>query len=67
MDSVPVWVQIVALLALNVSGIGFLGLMGTVAALSVATAVLVAVTLTPGSRPPWASATVPVMVAVGVV
>ena len=38
---------IVALLALNVSGIGFLGLMGTVAALSVATAVLVAITLTP--------------------
>ncbi len=38
---------LVALLALNVSGIGFLGLMGTVAALSVFTAVLVAITLTP--------------------
>lgn len=38
---------LVALLALNVSGIGFLGLMGTVAALSVATAILVAITLTP--------------------
>ncbi len=38
---------LVALLALNVTGIGFLGLMGTVAALSVATAVTVAITLTP--------------------
>jgi RND superfamily putative drug exporter len=38
---------LVALLALNVTGIGFLGLMGTVAALSVATAILVAITLTP--------------------
>ncbi|MGB7979519.1 MAG: MMPL family transporter [Candidatus Nanopelagicales bacterium] len=38
---------LVALLALNVSGIGFLGLMGTVAALSVLTAVLVSITLTP--------------------
>jgi RND superfamily putative drug exporter len=38
---------LVALLALNVTGIGFLGLMGTVAALSVATAIVVAITLTP--------------------
>jgi RND superfamily putative drug exporter len=38
---------LVALVALNVTGIGFLGLMGTVAALSVATAILVAITLTP--------------------
>ena len=38
---------LVALLALNVTGIGFLGLMGTVAAFSVATAILVAITLTP--------------------
>lgn len=38
---------IVALLALNTSGIGFLGLMGTVAAGCVLVAVLVAVTLTP--------------------
>ncbi len=38
---------LVALLALNLTGIPFLGLMGTVAAVSVATAVLVAVTLTP--------------------
>ena len=37
----------VALLALNVSGIGFLGLMGTVAAGCVLVAVLVAVTFTP--------------------
>jgi len=38
---------LVALLALNVSGIGFLGLMGTVAAVCVLIAVLVAVTFTP--------------------
>lgn len=38
---------IVALLALNVTGIPFLGLMGTVAAACVAIAVLVAITLTP--------------------
>jgi len=38
---------LVALLALNVTGIPFLGLMGNVAAASVAIAVLVAVTLTP--------------------
>ena len=38
---------IIALVALNVSGIPFLGLMGTVGALCVAIAVLVAVTLTP--------------------
>lgn len=38
---------LVALLALNVSGIGFLGLMGTVGAGCVLIAVLVAITLTP--------------------
>ena len=38
---------IIALLALNVTGIGFLGLMGTVGAACVAIAVLIAVTLTP--------------------
>lgn len=38
---------LIALLALNVTGVPFLGLMGTVAALCVAVAVLVAVTLTP--------------------
>ncbi|HWM34847.1 MAG TPA: MMPL family transporter, partial [Pseudolysinimonas sp.] len=38
---------IVALLALNVTGIPFLGVMGTVGAISVLIAVLVAVTLTP--------------------
>jgi putative drug exporter of the RND superfamily len=38
---------IIALLALNVTGIPFLGLMGTVGAASVAIAVLIAVTLTP--------------------
>ncbi len=38
---------IIALVALNVTGIPFLGLMGSVAAVSVAVAVLVAVTLTP--------------------
>jgi RND superfamily putative drug exporter len=37
----------IALLALNVTGIPFLGLMGDAAALSVAVAVLVAITLTP--------------------
>jgi putative drug exporter of the RND superfamily len=38
---------IIALLALNVTGIPFLGLMGTVGAASVAIAVLIATTLTP--------------------
>lgn len=38
---------IVALLALNVTGVPFLGLMGTAGAASVAIAVLIAVTLTP--------------------
>ncbi|GIG29788.1 MMPL family transporter [Cellulomonas marina] len=38
---------VIALLALNVTGIPFLGLMGTVGAAAVAVAVLVAVTLTP--------------------
>lgn len=38
---------IVALLALNVTGIPFLGLMGTAGAISVAVAVLIAVSLTP--------------------
>lgn len=38
---------IIALLALNLTGIGFLGLMGTVGAASVAIAVLIAITLTP--------------------
>ncbi|HZW41598.1 MAG TPA: MMPL family transporter [Agromyces sp.] len=38
---------IVALLALNVTGVPFLGLMGTVGAIAVAIAVLIAVTLTP--------------------
>jgi len=38
---------LIALLALNVTGIGFLGLMGTVAAACVAIAVLVAVTFMP--------------------
>ncbi|MCY1144290.1 MMPL family transporter [Actinoplanes sp. Pm04-4] len=38
---------LVALLALNVTGIGFLGMMGTVGAICVAVAVIIAVTLTP--------------------
>ncbi|MEU4423254.1 MMPL family transporter [Actinoplanes sp. NPDC024001] len=38
---------LVALLALNVTGIPFLGMMGTVGAICVAVAVLIAVTLTP--------------------
>ena len=38
---------IIALAALNVTGIGFLGMMGTAAAVCVAVAVLIAVTLTP--------------------
>jgi RND superfamily putative drug exporter len=38
---------IVALVALNITGIPFLGLMGTVGAVAVAVAVLVAITLTP--------------------
>jgi putative drug exporter of the RND superfamily len=38
---------IIALVALNLTGIGFLGLMGTMAALSIAVAVLIAVTLIP--------------------
>lgn len=37
----------IALLALNLTGIGFLGLMGTVGAVAVAIAVFVAITLTP--------------------
>ena len=37
----------IALLALNLTGIGFLGLMGTVGAAAVAIAVLIAITLTP--------------------
>ena len=38
---------LVALAALNVTGIGFLGMMGTVGAICVAVAVVIAVTLTP--------------------
>lgn len=38
---------VIALLALNITGIPFLGLMGTVGAICVAVAILVAVTLTP--------------------
>ena len=38
---------LVALLALNITGIGFLGVMGTVGAVCVAVAVLIAVSLTP--------------------
>ena len=38
---------IIALLALNFSGLPFLGLMGTVGAISVAVAVLIAITMTP--------------------
>src|SRR5690625_5167784 len=38
---------LIALVALNVTGIPFLGLMGTVGAVSIAVAVLVAITLTP--------------------
>ncbi|WP_305787135.1 MMPL family transporter [Symbioplanes lichenis] len=38
---------LVALLALNVTGIGFLGMMGTVGAICVAVSVVIAVTLTP--------------------
>ena len=38
---------LIALLGLNLTGIGFLGLMGTVAAFSILVAVLVAITLTP--------------------
>ncbi|MBG0564351.1 MMPL family transporter [Actinoplanes aureus] len=38
---------LVALLALNVTGVPFLGLMGTVGAICVAVAVLIAITLTP--------------------
>jgi RND superfamily putative drug exporter len=38
---------IVALLALNITGVPFLGLMGTVGAVCVAVAVLIAITLTP--------------------
>ena len=37
----------VALLALNITGVGFLGLMGTVGAVAVLVAILMAVTLTP--------------------
>ena len=38
---------LIALLGLNLTGIGFLGLMGTMGAMSIAIAVLVAITLTP--------------------
>ncbi len=38
---------IIALVALNVTGVGFLGLMGTVGALSIVIAVMVAITFTP--------------------
>ncbi|WP_045741717.1 MMPL family transporter [Actinoplanes rectilineatus] len=38
---------LVALLALNLTGIGFLGMMGTVGAICVAVSVIIAVTLTP--------------------
>ncbi|MGI5121623.1 MMPL family transporter [Marinactinospora thermotolerans] len=38
---------LIALLGLNLTGIGFLGVMGTVGALSILVAVLIAVTLTP--------------------
>ena len=38
---------LIALLGLNLTGIGFLGLMGTVGAISILVAVLIAVTLTP--------------------
>ncbi len=38
---------IVALLALNVTGVAFLGLMGTVGAVAVLVAILMAITLTP--------------------
>ncbi|WP_017573141.1 MMPL family transporter [Nocardiopsis halotolerans] len=38
---------LIALLGLNLTGIGFLGLMGSVAAVSIATAVFIAVTLVP--------------------
>ena len=38
---------IIALLALNITGIPFLGLMGTVGAFAVLVAVLIAITLTP--------------------
>jgi RND superfamily putative drug exporter len=38
---------IIALLALNLTGIGFLGLMGTIGAIAIAIAVLAAVTFTP--------------------
>lgn len=38
---------IIALVALNLTGVGFLGLMGTVAAICVTVAVLIALTLTP--------------------
>ena len=38
---------IIALLALNITGVGFLGLMGTMASVAIAVAILLAVTLTP--------------------
>ncbi|MEN9603427.1 MAG: hypothetical protein RL545_116, partial [Actinomycetota bacterium] len=38
---------IIALLALNITGVGFLGLMGTMASVAIAIAILLAVTLTP--------------------
>ena len=38
---------IIALLALNITGVGFLGLMGTMASVAIAISILLAVTLTP--------------------
>lgn len=38
---------LIALLALNLTGIGFLGMMGTVGAICVAVAILIAITMTP--------------------
>ena len=38
---------IIALLALNITGVGFLGLMGTMASVAIAVSILLAVTLTP--------------------
>ena len=39
--------EIIALLALNLTGVGFLGLMGTMASMSILVAIILAVTLTP--------------------
>ena len=38
---------IIALLALNITGVGFLGLMGTMASMAIAVSILLAITLTP--------------------